>query len=217
MADTTLVDIKPSRFVKVGTEIEAMFFGEDGVTKEWYSGEVIKVHRLGVDKNGGYVVCHVEYDDGEIVEDSIFYDKDFELQENTSTSEDLWRLKGTMTVLLRYFIMNTKYLEQLNAEILEVKNLLEDLDVFKEEEDNEEDEGSEMDDQGNDSDDASEQTHIHSHLTVYEMAPVEKKCKYRSVLGAVVNGFTTVAGYILGVSIGLSIYQWSNGKSMASR
>lgn len=231
-----LVDIKPSRFVKAGSEIEALFYGEDGVTKEWYSGEVMKVNRYGVDDSGSYVVCHIEYSDGEVEEDATFYDKDFEYQEHVSKSEDLWRLKGSMSSLLRHMMLDASYLESMKKELEEMKRRLEDnnhkivinLDYTEEDEDSEDDDSedddgkdeeydcvcgehgcSEEEDDGNVEEEAFD-SEVEKCVSEKKHTSEQRPSFLGIVVDSTIFGFLAGVGYILGVSIA-----WNFGKQLS--
>lgn len=105
-------NIQPIRFIKENTDIEVKFIGNNDKLK-WFKGVVKTVSHFGIDELGEYIKCMVEYEDGELVKDSYFYNKDFE-NENSS---DAWRLQGNISLLLRYIVKNEKDIESLRDSI----------------------------------------------------------------------------------------------------
>jgi len=115
------LDIKPSRFFKAGTDIEARFVGDEDGNLKWYVGTVQDITYFGETSEGGsYVVCTVLYGDGEYVEDAVFYDNDFE----KDNSLDNWRFVGPISQLLLYLREQNSSVEALKTELKDTKDKL---------------------------------------------------------------------------------------------
>lgn len=102
--------VKPSSFVTKGEKVEVLFMNEDD-NPSWYKGIVMEIHHSGEDDYGTYVECEVEYEDGEVIKDSRFYDCDF----NNSDSLDTWKFSNMVTMLI-------ESLDETRREIDRVKN-----------------------------------------------------------------------------------------------
>lgn len=100
--------IQPSLFVKEGEKIEVVFLNEEE-EPSWYKGVVTKVDHYGKDNHGEYVECDVDYEDGETVTDTRFYDCDF----NDETSLDAWRFSSSLTRVIETLDDTKKEIEML--------------------------------------------------------------------------------------------------------
>ena len=128
--------IQPSRFILPGACIEARFIGEDDKL-EWYKGTVLHINSFGENKTGTYVDCSVRYEDGEVVEDTILEDKDF----NKENHMDAWRFDGVTTMLVSYINKHAIEIEALKEKLETCLTKKQDYDTDEnEEEDTEEDE-----------------------------------------------------------------------------
>lgn len=103
------MDYEPVFFITQDIDLLIKFKNEDEY--EYYKGNVKKINYFGRDQNGGFINCHVVYDDGEEVEDEQLYNKDFENLESDAT----WKITTNTSLLI-------KYLVETNKEIKELKN-----------------------------------------------------------------------------------------------
>ena len=87
--------VQPNTFVKVGEKVEVVFLNSDDVPS-WYKGIIVRVDHHGKDSHGNYVECDVDYEDGESVTDTRFYDCDF----NDENSLDAWRFSNSLTQVI---------------------------------------------------------------------------------------------------------------------
>lgn len=95
----TVLNVQPSKFITIGTEIQALFVDEDGESLKWYKGIVTRV----VGQNDGFVRCDVVYDDGEVVKDTELYDVDFD----SGDYEDAWKFDNEISHLVKYMVSIT--------------------------------------------------------------------------------------------------------------
>lgn len=117
------VNIKPIKFIKKGVELEVRFIDNDD--HKWYKGVVQKINNFGIDDRGHYVNCVIVYDDGEIENEAIFYDVDFD-----GDGLDSWKFVGNISILLSFIIKNTLEIQDLKDELRyhddKIKSIIED-------------------------------------------------------------------------------------------
>lgn len=186
------INFQPVRFIRPGTEVEARFIGEND-RLEWYKGTVKRVNFFGDDNSGTFINCSVLYEDGELVEESVFYDKDFDQEDNL----DSWRFDGTVTMLISYIRQHTSEIEELKEELQtrrdmesEFTKLLEeelddDYDPDEDEEDSDDDDEEDDTEEDSEDDDEEEDEDVHDevqHECVYckSLEALEAKTPKRS-------------------------------------
>lgn len=101
---------KPVQFIKQGSVIEARFINDDD-ERQWFKGVVQRINKLG----DTYIDCVVLYEDGELVDRSVFYNDDFDNHE----SLDAWRFEGNMSLLIEFLTKNSEEIESLKDAINE--------------------------------------------------------------------------------------------------
>jgi hypothetical protein len=74
--------MRPTLHIQPNTDILVKFKNDDD-EDEFYKGTVTEIHDLG----DTHIVCHIKYEDGEEVPDSVLYDKDYEQLD----TEDTWK------------------------------------------------------------------------------------------------------------------------------
>lgn len=152
------ITIQPVKFIIKGTELEVRFIGEDDEF-QWYKGIVQDINFYGEDDNGTFINCKILYEDGELIDETILYNINF----NDDDSIDAWRFVGDISMLISYMINTVNELTKLKADLKIKKNNIKRLireclqkeDFEKEclcyneeeEEDDEEDEDEEEEDE----------------------------------------------------------------------
>lgn len=118
------MDIEPIYFLTPSTKVLVKFKNDDQY--EYFPGVVTKINHYGKDANGGYINCSIDYDDGETVSDSQLYNNDFD--ENT---EDSWKFDSNISYLIKYMVKS-------NAEITQLREIVNTLNEVESEEEEEE-------------------------------------------------------------------------------
>ncbi len=95
------MNIRPTSFIQPNTEV-LVKFKNDQDEYEYFKGVVVKILQSGEN----YVICHIRYEDGEDVPESVLYDGDFEEPQH----EDTWKFASDMSLVIKYMIKNQQEL-----------------------------------------------------------------------------------------------------------
>jgi hypothetical protein len=124
--------MKPTDFIEENSKVKSRF-GED-VDIKWFSGIVAEINSRGEDEDGTFVSCAIVYEDGEIVEDTLFYDNDFETELPGS-----WKLDNENSKIVKAIYDNSIEIKELNSLIEDkLDNSIEDSEDDSEEDSDEE-------------------------------------------------------------------------------
>ena len=136
----------PISFIKTPSEIEVKFksgIDEDDEAYKFFRGTITKINNIDVDEdNGKFINCSIIFDDGDEVEHSILYDKDFESETN-----DSWKFADEKSQLIKYIVENKKDIQSLQDAMARFVDKF-----YKEEEEDHEDAYYEMEDDDDDDD-----------------------------------------------------------------
>lgn len=128
------MEIKPIFFVTPGVDVFVKYEDDDGEL-EYFKGKVEKINYFCEDEKGSYVSCHVKYDNGDEVDDTLLYNHDFE----NPDSEDAWKLGTQISLLIKYLVNTQNDLKYIKEQLMQS-----DYDEHSEyEQDPEDDVGSE--------------------------------------------------------------------------
>lgn len=111
------MEIKPIFFVTPGVDVFVKYENEEGEL-EYFKGKVEKINYFCEDEHGSYVNCHVKYDNGDDVEDTNLYNKDFE----NPDSEEGWKLGAQISLVVKYLVSNNNELEYLKENLVQSDN-----------------------------------------------------------------------------------------------
>jgi hypothetical protein len=193
----TKMNFKPVQFIKQGSVIEARFINDDEL--QWFKGVVQRINKVGAT----YVDCVVLYEDGELVDNAVFYNDDFDNHE----SPDAWRFEGNMSLLIEFLTKNSEEIQCLKEAIKErddtIRQIISDAMIvhkcMREEcssSDDEEDEDYEEEEEDDSDDEDSESK---QEFEVYEYPSLRTTSWIWSFVKNVVY---LASAYALGVGIG---------------
>lgn len=145
------MNIQPVHFLKQGSVIEARFINDED-EPQWYRGVVQRVNHVGEN----LVDCVVLYEDGELVNNAVFHDDDFDNDE----SIDAWRFEGNMSLLIEFLTKNSEEIKGLKEAIKDrddaIRQVISDAMFVNKcfrEEDSTDDEDYDYDDEDDNEDD----------------------------------------------------------------
>lgn len=122
------MEIKPIFFVTPGVDVYVKYENEDDEL-EYFKGKVEKINYFCEDEKGSYVSCHIKYDNGDEVEDTLLYNCDFE----NPDSDESWKLATQISLLVKYIVSNNNELEYIKEQL--VQSDQDDYSDYQEEDD----------------------------------------------------------------------------------
>lgn len=103
MTNNMTYNTSVSRYVRLGTEVEAKYIDSEDDEYRWFQGLVKRIRKYNNDNYGRYVECDVLYDDGEYVKCERFYDCDY--------GDDVWRFSSHLAPLVQNLLGKIDELE----------------------------------------------------------------------------------------------------------